>query len=718
MCAMPGADFTGTINPFGDTLLEEKFVWLKKNEKLKKLGLSEKQISKAQKKQLEDDRIRELEKAKQRRIENEQEKVRKEELKLKQEEEKNAADYQSWKKSEQDFHLKQVKLRSEIRLKQGRGHAIDYIARNLLFLEEDVHISLETGEIDNYELEMDHWLLDEPYKVFQGMSLNELEEAEKEIIAYSEVDGGKNSQFWAAMNIICNDELDKQRKKQIEDEKKRQSQSSSTSSSYQMSSVIQQRRDILPETEAYIVKQPLHNLLELEKIFRRILERNMMKEQMRLGSNRMQKDRGIQMNKKKGKEKKTINGIIKKMEEEETVKLKRRRIDEDDDEQGNDNNNNNQLIQQQDKLSEDENESDSDEEGVVDTEFFEGALQVIALSKARAIIRYKHEFILRKRLRQLETEAESKHAKEEIEREKEKERESKLKAEIQETKQRARELQEEEERRKEKENRLQKIARGLKSKQKEENDSELKVKEQDDDININNINNEDQIKQDEEDEDLILGPSFIPPPSLSPTDLISQNQQIESSSSSSSNIQQTNNQLIGIDQGEEIDDGIDMGIIDPEFDDREQDEEFDDLVDPKSGSGSSNSSGVVYDWADKYRPRKPKYANRVRTGYMWNKYNRTHYNYDNPPPKTILGYRFNILYPDLINKTRTPTWHTDESTDLYRIIRFHSGPPYEDIAFKIANKEWDRERNRGYKSAFENGVLRLYFNFKRERYRR
>ncbi len=34
-----------------------------------------------------------------------------------------------------------------------------------------------------------------------------------------------------------------------------------------------------------------------------------------------------------------------------------------------------------------------------------------------------------------------------------------------------------------------------------------------------------------------------------------------------------------------------------------------------------------YSWEDKYRPRKPRYFNRVHTGYEWNKYNQTHYEY-------------------------------------------------------------------------------------------
>lgn len=32
-----------------------------------------------------------------------------------------------------------------------------------------------------------------------------------------------------------------------------------------------------------------------------------------------------------------------------------------------------------------------------------------------------------------------------------------------------------------------------------------------------------------------------------------------------------------------------------------------------------------YVWEDKYRPRKPRYFNKVMTGFEWNKYNQTHY---------------------------------------------------------------------------------------------
>jgi hypothetical protein len=129
--------------------------------------------------------------------------------------------------------------------------------------------------------------------------------------------------------------------------------------------------------------------------------------------------------------------------------------------------------------------------------------------------------------------------------------------------------------------------------------------------------------------------------------------------------------------------------------------------------------GKTYHWGDKYRPRKPRYFNRVRTGWEWNKYNQTHYDHDNPPPKTVQGYKFAIFYPDLIDKTITPKYYLEASDHPeFAILRFHAGPPYEDIAFRIVNRQWDTDRRSGFRSVFERGILQLHFNFKRHWYRR
>lgn len=128
----------------------------------------------------------------------------------------------------------------------------------------------------------------------------------------------------------------------------------------------------------------------------------------------------------------------------------------------------------------------------------------------------------------------------------------------------------------------------------------------------------------------------------------------------------------------------------------------------------------VAGWAGKYKPRKPRYFNRVHTGFEWNKYNQTHYDVDNPPPKIVQGYKFNLFYPDLIDKSRTPKYTITPCKDNreFAIIRFSAGPPYEDIAFKIVNREWNFSYRSGFRSQFSNGILQLWFHFKRYRYRR
>ncbi|KAK4696306.1 cactin, partial [Lecanoromycetidae sp. Uapishka_2] len=138
-------------------------------------------------------------------------------------------------------------------------------------------------------------------------------------------------------------------------------------------------------------------------------------------------------------------------------------------------------------------------------------------------------------------------------------------------------------------------------------------------------------------------------------------------------------------------------------------------------------------WANKYRPRKPRYFNRVQMGYEWNKYNQTHYDHENPPPKVVQGYKFNIFYPDLIDKVKAPTYRIERENGRKRgesfapageedtcLIRFISGPPYEDLAFRIVDKEWDysAKRERGFRSSFDKGILQLHFQFKKVYYRK
>jgi len=138
-------------------------------------------------------------------------------------------------------------------------------------------------------------------------------------------------------------------------------------------------------------------------------------------------------------------------------------------------------------------------------------------------------------------------------------------------------------------------------------------------------------------------------------------------------------------------------------------------------------------WAQQHRPRKPKYFNRVQLGYEWNKYNQTHYDHENLPPRVVQGYKFNIFYPDLVDRIRAPTYRIERENGRKRgqlsapageddtcIIRFVAGAPYEDIAFRSVDKEWDysAKRERGFRSSFDRGILQLHFQFKKIYYRK
>lgn len=87
---------------------------------------------------------------------------------------------------------------------------------------------------------------------------------------------------------------------------------------------------------------------------------------------------------------------------------------------------------------------------------------------------------------------------------------------------------------------------------------------------------------------------------------------------------------------------------------------------------------------------------------------------DNPPPKVVQGYKvgrcplwlshridssvlqFNIFYPDLIDKTKAPTYRIvkEPGNEDTCLLWFSAGPPYEDIAFRIVNRDWEYSHKR------------------------
>ncbi|KAA0176489.1 hypothetical protein FNF27_02185 [Cafeteria roenbergensis] len=124
-------------------------------------------------------------------------------------------------------------------------------------------------------------------------------------------------------------------------------------------------------------------------------------------------------------------------------------------------------------------------------------------------------------------------------------------------------------------------------------------------------------------------------------------------------------------------------------------------------------------FADRFRPRRPRYITRVRSGYHWNSHNKAYYDRDNPPPKMVQGYKFDVFYPDLLDPSKPPTFSLEPAdSPAFCMLRIHGGPPYEDVAFKIVNREWLTGKRSGYVCAFDRGVYKLFFNLKTHFYRR
>lgn len=63
-----------------------------------------------------------------------------------------------------------------------------------------------------------------------------------------------------------------------------------------------------------------------------------------------------------------------------------------------------------------------------------------------------------------------------------------------------------------------------------------------------------------------------------------------------------------------------------------------------------------------------------------NKYKQTHYNHENPLPKTVQGYKFNIFYHDLGDKLKTPIYSIEKNDDS-------TESEYEDLTCQIVDRE-------------------------------
>ncbi|KAL9939304.1 hypothetical protein V8E36_002117 [Tilletia maclaganii] len=598
--------YSAEDNPFHDSNLNQQFKWGKKEEKDKKLGLTP-----AKARARDDIRRREAQEEVARlaakRAQREVERQLREQEQAKAAHDAESAQMAAWVAKEDEFHLEQSRKRAAIRVRNNRAKPIDILAINLKWADPVVASKKDASsnpfgededeEDDEAGLEID---LEEPYNIFESLTLADTEELYHDIKMYLTLEKNeKNLDFWKSMLIVCNDKLEELRSVPG-------AQSTSSTPAAAMPNQIDPQ--VRAEMNTMLASKTADQLNKLQTSVRA-------------------------------------------------------------------------------KLSSGE---------PVDVEYWESLLRLITVWRARSKLRDLHEVVLQNRLEYLRKKQrdEARRMQEQLEMEYEGEDRIAVKEEEEDEEVvAAREAEAADVAAKEEQSRI---------------DAEWQ-----EDMDLPIITDISKLPYAErrlpiialaddraalvEARKAVLGAAFVPraraPARREPA------------------------------EGEDADLALYKAEASKALDVEEEEfNEAEEVLGVGGGGdeigGPSAHSGSTYQYEDKYRPRKPRYFNRVHTGYEWNKYNQTHYDTDNPPPKVVQGYKFNIFYPDLIDKTKAPSYRIvrEPGNDETVLLRFFAGPPYEDLAFRIVNKAWDHRR--GFRNSFDRGVLQLYFNFQRQRYRK
>ncbi|KAI7809798.1 putative cactin, partial [Triplophysa rosa] len=588
--------YTNADNPFGDNNLLGTFKWQKALVK-KGIGhLSEKEL-KERNKLIQEENRRELQKVKQLRLEREREKSMRElELEMLQRE-KEAEHFKTWAEQEDNFHLHQAKLRSKIRIRDGRAKPIDLLAKYISAEDDDLSVEMH-----------------EPYTFLNGLTATDMEDLLEDIKVYMELEQGKNVDFWRDMTTITEDEISKLRKLETSGKgpgDRREGINTSVSTDVQ--SVF--------KGKTYSQLQALYVNIE---------------NKIQAGGTNL------------------------------------------------------------------------------DIGYWESLLQQVRVYMARARLRERHQDVLRQKLFKLKQEqgVESEPLFPIIKEEPGNERP---------------------------------VAGGTESSHKETGSPQQGTSQMTEDRERvekrlkggegerSGRSSPEEKREGEGGEDGGEGgeKGEAPEAVLTEEDLIQQSQAEYDSGRYSPTLLQSSELPLDTHVTDVDEDMQRLHLARRQMQvtgDANESAEDAFVRLAKEGMGGDEAqfsvemplTGKMYLWADKYRPRKPRFFNRVHTGFEWNKYNQTHYDFDNPPPKIVQGYKFNIFYPDLIDKRSTPQYFLEPSLDNkdFGILRFHAGPPYEDIAFKIVNREWEYSHRHGFRCQFSNGIFQLWFHFKRYRYRR
>ncbi|KAJ1887957.1 hypothetical protein LPJ71_008622, partial [Coemansia sp. S17] len=189
--------YRGTDNPFNDAALGKKFVWKKKVEQDRALGLSEQERVAADLRRREEAE-RELENLRKRRETREIEKKQRDEEMARVRREQEQEKLGDWERREEEFHLRQAKKRAEIRVKNHRPKPIDILAMGLRLANETLSEE-EVAELGGIRLDVD-----EPHRIVDGLGAEERTELKHDVEMYLSLEtNARNVEFWENMLVLC-----------------------------------------------------------------------------------------------------------------------------------------------------------------------------------------------------------------------------------------------------------------------------------------------------------------------------------------------------------------------------------------------------------------------------------------------------------------------------------------------------------------------------------
>jgi len=193
--------YTNESNPFNDSNLSETFIWKKKVSKLAEEGTLDPQWRKRLKGKREELRA-EIDEVKARRTQREREREQMDVMRAevqRQEEARNAVEFE---KRGEAFDVRQIKMRRDVRLKEGRAMPIDFLSKNF-----DILFPEEREDFDGYQLDAR-----EPHQLVEGLTRPELESLRDDVKRFVVFEQQPKAQdYWKAMLLVTEDAIEKLR---------------------------------------------------------------------------------------------------------------------------------------------------------------------------------------------------------------------------------------------------------------------------------------------------------------------------------------------------------------------------------------------------------------------------------------------------------------------------------------------------------------------------